>query len=102
MQVHLPLQLLEYIPENMFYLELVQSYHVFHYKKNTTKKLHKESALDLAEVQTINTFKKHLSSELESEAVKFKVSQLWRSSYYDSVVAHYILIGTSHWGALAF
>jgi len=26
---------------------------------------------------TINTFKKHLSSELESEAVKFKVSQLW-------------------------
>jgi len=25
---------------------------------------------------TINTFKKHLSSELESEAVKFKVSQL--------------------------
>ena len=29
MQVHLLLlQLLEYIPENMFYLELVQSYHV--------------------------------------------------------------------------
>jgi len=26
---------------------------------------------------TINTFKKHLSSELESEAVKFKVCQLW-------------------------
>ena len=26
---------------------------------------------------------------------------LW-SSYYDSVVSHYILIGTSHWGALAF
>jgi len=26
---------------------------------------------------TINTFKKHLSSELESEAVKFKVGQLW-------------------------
>jgi len=25
---------------------------------------------------TINTFKKHLSSQLESEAVKFKVSQL--------------------------
>ena len=25
---------------------------------------------------TINTFKKHLLSELESEAVKFKVSQL--------------------------
>jgi len=25
---------------------------------------------------TINSFKKHLSSELESEAVKFKVSQL--------------------------
>ena len=25
---------------------------------------------------TINTFKKHLSSELESEAVKFKVCQL--------------------------
>ena len=25
---------------------------------------------------TINTFKKHLSSELESEGVKFKVSQL--------------------------
>jgi len=25
---------------------------------------------------TINTFKKHLSSELESEDVKFKVSQL--------------------------
>jgi len=25
---------------------------------------------------TINTFSKHLSSELESEAVKFKVSQL--------------------------
>jgi len=25
---------------------------------------------------TVNTFKKHLSSELESEAVKFKVSQL--------------------------
>ena len=25
---------------------------------------------------TINTFKKHLSSELESEAVKFKVSQM--------------------------
>jgi len=25
---------------------------------------------------TINTFKKHLSSELKSEAVKFKVSQL--------------------------
>jgi len=27
---------------------------------------------------------------------------LWRSSYYDSVVAHYILIGISHWGAMAF
>jgi len=26
---------------------------------------------------TINTFKKHLSFELESEAVKFKVCQLW-------------------------
>jgi len=26
---------------------------------------------------TIITFKKHLSSELESEAVRFKVSQLW-------------------------
>jgi len=26
---------------------------------------------------TINTFKKHLSSELESEAVKCRVSQLW-------------------------
>jgi len=26
---------------------------------------------------TINTFKKHLSSELESESVKFKVCQLW-------------------------
>jgi len=26
---------------------------------------------------TINTFKKHFSSELESEVVKFKVSQLW-------------------------
>jgi len=26
---------------------------------------------------TINTFRKHLSSKLESEAVKFKVSQLW-------------------------
>jgi len=26
---------------------------------------------------TINTYKKHLSSELESEAVKFKVCQLW-------------------------
>jgi len=26
--------------------------------------------------RTINTFKKHISSELESEAVKFKVSQL--------------------------
>jgi len=27
-------------------------------------------------LSTINTFKEHLSSELESEAVKFKVSQL--------------------------
>jgi len=26
---------------------------------------------------TINTLKKHLSSELELEAVKFKVCQLW-------------------------
>ena len=26
---------------------------------------------------TINTFKKHLSSELESKTVKFKVCQLW-------------------------
>jgi len=26
---------------------------------------------------TINTFKKHLSSELQSEAVKFKICQLW-------------------------
>jgi len=26
---------------------------------------------------TINTFKKHLSSEPESEAVKLKVCQLW-------------------------
>jgi len=28
-------------------------------------------------MSTINTFKKHLSSELESEVVKFKVCQLW-------------------------
>jgi len=31
----------------------------------------------IAVLTTINTFKKHLSSELESEAVKFKVCQLW-------------------------
>ena len=31
---------------------------------------------DCVNCSTINTFKKHLSSELESEAEKFKVSQL--------------------------
>jgi len=33
--------------------------------------------------------------------IREKYFTVWRSSYYDSVVAHYILIGTSHCGALA-
>jgi len=34
------------------------------------------AACQLSQINTINSFKKHLSSELESKAVKFKVSQL--------------------------
>ena len=42
---------------------------------------------------TINTFKKHLSSELESEVVKFKVCQLSFIMLYNSCHLRYICHG---------
>ena len=54
------------------------------FRLNVTKYVFSNSVIDnlnllsanCVNCSTINTFKKHLSSELESEAVKFKVSQL--------------------------